>query len=150
MAENELNISGISIAQGVVKSIVARAAEQVEGVARVGGNDITSSLVRVFTSRSMAPGSSVDAEVVDGKLHTTVHLAVFYGYPFTKLAAAHGCCRCHCVAGGRRGRFGRRLHRQPGFPQGVSAWQEQDLVAAPWRGAKRCSFFSRRRQQTAW
>ncbi|MBQ6524723.1 MAG: Asp23/Gls24 family envelope stress response protein [Atopobiaceae bacterium] len=88
MAENELNISGISIAQGVVKSIVARAAEQVEGVARVGGNDITSSLVRVFTSRSMAPGSSVDAEVVDGKLHTTVHLAVFYGYPFTKLATA--------------------------------------------------------------
>jgi uncharacterized alkaline shock family protein YloU len=30
----------------------------------------------------------VDAEVVDGQLHVSVHLAVFYGYPFTKLAAA--------------------------------------------------------------
>ena len=88
MAENELNISGISIAKGVVKAIVARAAEGVEGVARVGGNDITSSLVRVFTSRSMAPDPSVDAEVEDGSLRVTVHLAVFYSYPFTKLAAA--------------------------------------------------------------
>ena len=87
MAENELNISGISISQGVVKSIVARAAEQVEGVARVGGNDIASSLVSVFTSRSIAPDSSVTAEVVDGALCVGVHLAVFYGYPFTKLAA---------------------------------------------------------------
>ena len=88
MAENELHISGISISKGIIKAIVARAAEQVDGVVRVGGNDIASSLVRVFTSRSMTPDSSVDADVVDGKLHVDVHLAVFYGYPFTKLAAA--------------------------------------------------------------
>jgi len=88
MAENELQISGISVSKGIVKTIVARAAEQVEGVVRVGGNDIASSLVRVFTSRSMAPDSSVDASVVDGKLCVDVHLAVFYGYPFTKLATA--------------------------------------------------------------
>lgn len=87
MAENELNISGIHVSKGVVMAIVARAAEEVEGVVRVGGNDVTSSLVRVFTSRSMPRDSSVDAEVVDGDLHVTVHLAVFYGYPFTKLAA---------------------------------------------------------------
>lgn len=88
MAENELQISGISVSKGVVKAIVARSAEAVEGVARVGGNDIASSLVRVFTSRSMTFDSSVDAEVVDGGLCVTVHLAVFYGYPFTKLAAS--------------------------------------------------------------
>ncbi len=88
MADNELSISGISVSKDVVMAIVARAAEGVEGVARVGGNDIASSLVRVFTRRSIAPESSVDAEVVDGELHVGVHLAVFYGYPFTKLAAA--------------------------------------------------------------
>lgn len=88
MAENELNISGISVSKDVVKAIVARSAEKVEGVARVGGNDIASSLVRVFTSRPMRPDTSVDAVVEDGNLRATVHLAVFYGYPFTKLAAA--------------------------------------------------------------
>jgi uncharacterized alkaline shock family protein YloU len=87
MADNELNISGINVSKDVVKAIVARAAEGVEGVARVGGNDIASSLVRVFTSRSMAPDSTVDASVEDGALRVGVHLAVFYGYPFTKLAA---------------------------------------------------------------
>ncbi len=88
MAENELQISGINVSKGVVRAIVIRAAEGVEGVVCVGGNDIASSLVRVFTSRSIAPDKSVDAEVVDGALHIIVHLAVFYGYPFTKLAAA--------------------------------------------------------------
>lgn len=88
MADNELHISGINVSKGVVNAIVARAAETVEGVVRVGGNDIASSLVNVFTSRSMPRDSSVDANVIDGELHVTVHLAVFYGYPFTKLAAA--------------------------------------------------------------
>jgi uncharacterized alkaline shock family protein YloU len=88
MADNELRISDISVSKDVVMAIVARSAEGVEGVVRVGGNDIASSLVRVFTRRSITPESSVDAEVVDGQLHVSVHLAVFYGYPFTKLAAA--------------------------------------------------------------
>ena len=87
MADNQLNISGISIAKGVMIAVVTRAAEQVEGVVRVGGNDVASSLVRVFTSRSMTPDTSVEAEVVDGALRIGVHLAVFYGYPFTKLVA---------------------------------------------------------------
>ena len=88
MADNELNISGISVSKDVLCAIVARAVEGVEGVVRVGGNDIASSLVRVFTRRSIAPETSVDASVEDGELRVGVHLAVFYGYPFTKLAAA--------------------------------------------------------------
>ena len=87
MEDTELHIAGISIAKNVVSVVVRRSAEKVEGVARVGGNDIASNLVSVFTSRSIAPDSSVTAEVVDGALRVGVHLAVFYGYPFTKLAA---------------------------------------------------------------
>ena len=88
MSEAELFISGMGISRGVISTIVTIAAENVEGVVRVGGNDIASSLVSVFTRRSAAPEASVEAEVVDGSLKVTVHLAVFYGYPFTKLAAA--------------------------------------------------------------
>jgi uncharacterized alkaline shock family protein YloU len=87
MAENELYVSGIGISKGVISTVVSLAAKRVEGVASVGGNDIASSLINVFTSRSVSPESAVQSEVVDGALKVTVHLAVFYGYPFTKLAA---------------------------------------------------------------
>lgn len=86
MEGNELFISGLGISKGVVSTVVAMAAEKVEGVASVGGNDIASSLVSVFTSRNVAPENSVESSVEDDKLHVCVHLAVFYGYPFTALA----------------------------------------------------------------
>ncbi len=88
MGETELFISGIGISREVLSTIVSMAAEKVEGVVRVGGNDIASSLVSVFTSRSVSPDAAVEASVEDGKLRIVVHLAVFYGYQFTKLAAA--------------------------------------------------------------
>ena len=87
MEDTELHIAGISIAKNVVSVVVRRSAEKVEGVARVGGNDIASNLVSVFTSRSLSPERSVESFVENDKLHITIHLAVFYGYPFTKLAA---------------------------------------------------------------
>lgn len=87
MAESELNVSGIGISKSVVSTIVTLAAKRVAGVASVGGNDIASSLISVFTSRSVAPEVAVESRVEDDSLHVTVHLAVFYGYPFTKLAS---------------------------------------------------------------
>lgn len=88
MAETELFISGIGISRSVISTLVSAAAEKVEGVARVGGNDIASSLVSVFTQRTVAPEAAVESLVEDDKLRVTVHLAVFYGYPFTQLAAS--------------------------------------------------------------
>lgn len=87
MAESELHVSGIGISRSVVSTVVSIAARRVEGVASVGGNDIASSLISVFTSRSVSPEKAVESIVEDDKLRVTVHLAVFYGYPFTKLAA---------------------------------------------------------------
>ena len=87
MAESELHVSGIGISKGVVSTIVSIAARRVEGVASVGGNDITSNLISVFTSRSVAPENAVESFVEDDRLHVTVPLAVFYGYPCSKLAA---------------------------------------------------------------
>ena len=85
MSATELFISGIGISRGVLSTIVAHAVEKVEGVVRVGGNDIASSLVSAFTSRSVTPDAAVESSVEDGELRIVVHLAVFYGYPFTKL-----------------------------------------------------------------
>ena len=86
MEDTELFIAGIGISKSVMSTVVKLAAEKVEGVARVGGNDIASSLVSVFTKNSNPATEPIEAKVVDDKLDITVHLAVFYGYPFTKLA----------------------------------------------------------------
>ena len=86
MEDTELYISGIGIAKSVVSTVVRLSAERVEGVARVGGNDIASNLVSVFTSRQVSSERAVESWVEDDQLHVVIHLAVFYGYPFTKLA----------------------------------------------------------------
>ncbi|MGL5173445.1 MAG: Asp23/Gls24 family envelope stress response protein [Olsenella sp.] len=86
MSENELRVSGIGISKSVVSTIVSLAASKVDGVASVGGNDIASSLISVFTSRTVPQESAVEASVEDDKLKIGIHIAAFYGYPFTKLA----------------------------------------------------------------
>lgn len=86
MASGELFISGIGISRNVVSAIVSHAAERVAGVAMVGDKDIASSLVSVFTKNANPVPEPVESSVVDDKLNIIVHLAVFYGYPFTKLA----------------------------------------------------------------
>ena len=84
---SELVISGIGVSKNVVAAIVSLAAERVEGVASVGENAIASGLISVFTARPVSSEPAVESEVVDDKLSLTIRLSVFYGYPFTKLAA---------------------------------------------------------------
>ena len=86
MDSNEIVISGIGVSKSVVSTIVSLAASKVEGVACVGGNDIASSLISVFTQKKTVPEAAVESAVVDGNLEITVHISVFYGYPFTQLA----------------------------------------------------------------
>ena len=84
----EITIAGIHIAPDVLEAIVSRAVEQVEGVASVGSKGLASSLVQMFSSRSLAGAApGVEAAVEDEALVLTVHLAVFFGYPFKDLAA---------------------------------------------------------------
>ncbi len=85
--EGELVISGIGVARSVIADIVSMAAEHVEGVASVGANAIASGLISVFTAKPVPTESAVESDVVDDKLKLTIRLSVFYGYPFTKLAA---------------------------------------------------------------
>ena len=87
MDDTELFVAGIGVSHDVVAQIAAKAAERVEGVACVGTNDITSSLINVFTRTESPQGTAVVCEVEDDKLVVTIHLSVFFGYTFTTLAA---------------------------------------------------------------
>ena len=83
---HEITIAGIGIAPEVLAAIVSRSVEEVEGVASVGIKDLATNLVSMFSAKSTQVGEDVEAEVVDDKLRLTVHLTVFFGYPFKKLA----------------------------------------------------------------
>ena len=82
----EITIAGIGIAPEVLAAIVSRSVEQVEGVASGGVKDLATNLVSMFSAKSTQVGEDVEAEVIDDKLRLTVHLTVFFGYPFKKLA----------------------------------------------------------------
>jgi uncharacterized alkaline shock family protein YloU len=84
--DSELTIAGIHVSESVVATIVTEAVERVEGIASVGTNAIASGLISVFTACPQSTEPPVEASVEDNKLHVSVHLSVFYGYPFTKLA----------------------------------------------------------------
>jgi len=98
MGENmssEIKIDGIAIAPEVLSIIVSHAVEEVEGVASVGVNDFATNLVSMFSARSSQPTvPPIEVTVEDGKLHLTVRVTVFFGYPFKKLAEA---VRSACV-----------------------------------------------------
>lgn len=82
----EITIAGIGIAPEVLATIVSRAVEDVEGVASVGIKDLATNLVSMFSAKATTAEEDVEAEVIDNKLRLTVHLTVFFGYPFKKLA----------------------------------------------------------------
>lgn len=81
----DLSIEGMSLASGVVETIVSITANEVEGVASVGS--YTASGIR---SKLMAKPSTGGIEVeadADGKLHVTLHIEVNHGYVLPDLAA---------------------------------------------------------------
>lgn len=53
----------------------------------MGSGDIASSLISVFTTKTLPQDLSVEAHVEDEKLYVTVHVAVFYGYSFVDIAS---------------------------------------------------------------
>lgn len=82
----EIYISGIGIAPEVLATVVTRAVEEIEGVASVGVKDLATNLVSMLSTRSAVSAPAVECSVEDDKLAVTVHLVVFFGYPFKKLA----------------------------------------------------------------
>ncbi len=84
----EITIAGIGIAPEVLTQIVTRSVEEVEGIASVGVRDLATNLVSMLSTRSAPTAPAVEASVEDGALVLAVHVVVFFGYPFKKLAEA--------------------------------------------------------------
>lgn len=84
---NAVTVNGVTISTSVIATLVTGAAERVEGVAYVCGRTMATNLMSLITSRPAALTDTVTAEVVGGKLSVTLPIAVFFGYPFTELAA---------------------------------------------------------------
>ena len=82
---NELSVEGMSIAPGVVETIISIAANEVDGVASV-GSFATSSIRSMLAAKPSAAGIEVDVDD-DGRLRITIHVEVYYGYVLPEVAA---------------------------------------------------------------
>ena len=75
-AQDEVMLDGITIAPGVVETIIALAAEQTEGVAGVCAR---SSL------RRMGSIPAIEVALVDDELYCSAHIVAYYGYNLPQL-----------------------------------------------------------------
>lgn len=80
----KLNANGMTLAPGVVDTIIAIAVNDVDGVASVGSR-ATSGLRQMLASKPSGAGIVTKLEE-DGKLHVTLHIEVDYGYVLPELA----------------------------------------------------------------
>lgn len=82
---NQLNVDGMSLAPGVVETIISIAANEVDGIASV-GSYATSGLRSMLAAKPSTSGieTNVDEE---GKLQVTLHVEVYYGHVLPELAA---------------------------------------------------------------
>lgn len=90
-AANEKNFKtdGMSIAPGVVETIVAMAAAEVEGVAGVGAAGPLAQIMATFNAGKPVPTQGVDVSVDDDqKLSIAITVQVFYGRRLVDVAAA--------------------------------------------------------------
>lgn len=83
---NDLNVDGMSLAPGVVETIISIAANEVEGIASV-GSYATSGLRSKLAAKPSTSGieTTVDEE---GRLLVTLHVEVYHGHALPDLAAA--------------------------------------------------------------
>ena len=82
---NEMNVEGLSIAPGVMETIISVAASEVDGVASL-GNFATSGIRSMLASKPSTSG--IETKMTeDGKLYVAVHV-VYYGHVLPELAAA--------------------------------------------------------------
>lgn len=81
----ELNIEGMSIAPGVVETVVSIAMSEVEGVVAVGATSVNG-LVAAISGKGSLQGIDVDVDG-EGKLAVDIHVEVAYGSPLPEIAA---------------------------------------------------------------
>lgn len=82
----ELYVDGLGLAPGVMETIIAIAARDVEGVASVGSSSF-SGLRSRFAAKPA--GAGIDVHMNEGEgIEVAVHIDVYYGQPIPQVAAA--------------------------------------------------------------
>ena len=79
---DQMNVEGLSIAPGVMETIISVAASEVDGVASL-GSFATSGIRSMLANKPSTSG----IETKMGKLSVAVHVEVYYGYVLPELAA---------------------------------------------------------------
>lgn len=82
---NQLNVDGMSLAPGVVETIISIAANEVDGIASV-GSYATSGLRSMLAAKPSTSGIETTVDE-DGKLMVTLHVEVYHGHVLPELAA---------------------------------------------------------------
>jgi len=78
--------NGLSIAPGVLESILAQEVLQIDGVASVGASKAIDGVAGSGRRRKLGQGITLLAE--DDQIVVTVHLRVYFGYRLQDVAAA--------------------------------------------------------------
>ena len=86
---NGITVNGITIAPGVVETIISLAAGEVEGVAGVGSAGPISSIAAAFNAGKAIPSTGIKMNV-DEESRVSVEIAIqaYYGYRLADVAAA--------------------------------------------------------------
>jgi uncharacterized alkaline shock family protein YloU len=79
MDDKRLMGDGLTIAPGVIETIVSLAVAQVDGVAQVGGSGLSESFLSAFSKRHPAQGVLILADD-DGQITLDVHVLLYFGY----------------------------------------------------------------------
>lgn len=85
--DNEIYVDGLGIAAGVVDTIIALAAAEVEGVAGIGSGNSFSGLKAKFGGRQSV-STGVEVSTFEDGISVGIRMQVFYGYRLTDVAAA--------------------------------------------------------------
>ena len=81
---DQMNVEGLSIAPGVMETIISVAASEVDGVASLGS--FASGIRSMLASKPSTSG--IETKMGDdSKLSVAVHVEVYYGYVLPELAA---------------------------------------------------------------
>ena len=82
--DEKLNVDGLTIAPGVVETILSLAISQIKGVAVIGASRISEGVISVLNKRHTSQGIIVAAE--DDKITVEVHVQVYYGFRLPEVA----------------------------------------------------------------
>jgi uncharacterized alkaline shock family protein YloU len=76
---------GLTIAPGVVETIVSLAVSQIEGVAQVGASSLSDSFLSALSKKHPAQGIIIVADD-EKRITVIVHVHIFYGYRLQEVA----------------------------------------------------------------